>query len=278
MHWLISIAMVILCTFAQAENSILIMGYPEREKEPYIAESPNNAGIYNDLFSRAAKRIGFTLRIVRPPKKRLFDAMRRGEVDFYPGSFEKERIPIITWAEYGIATKEICLSRIDMPLLNSLKNTPPLHVITELGSSKESINQIYPNLHAEILGGRVDIPIAIDALQGRRGDLFITEENSLRYYLERKNIDLTKLGLRLHENCIPQVSRLLIGLSRRSEKYAEMSNPNFKPKEAFTMSNLPQLISPTSTLGKFIKALIDLKNSGETHKIIELFLRRKKVS
>jgi len=69
----------------QASACQITMGYRTNERAPLIAKAPNNQGLYFDLFSLAAKKVGCQLQVVRKPKKRILKMMRNGEVDFYPG-------------------------------------------------------------------------------------------------------------------------------------------------------------------------------------------------
>ncbi|WP_027469329.1 substrate-binding periplasmic protein [Deefgea rivuli] len=273
MRGLLFVLLVASLNVAFAKENILIMGYIEREKEPFIAESPSNQGFFNDLFSRAAQKIGFKLQIVRFPKKRLYEEIHKGKVDFTPGSFSLERADSLNWFPYGLVSKEVCLSRIDLATITDLNQTPPLRVITELGSSKASIHSRYPALTAEVLGGGVDANKAIKALKGRRGDLFIIEQEPLQFYLHKNRIaSLDVLGLKLHPNCLPQANPLLVGFSRSSEHYAEIPNPNYNSKLAPSASNLPMLVSPDSLAGQFAKALMELKTSNETQRLLQRYM------
>ena len=87
---LIVLCLWLACLHAGAET--LVLAYPERQRLPFMAEAPSNEGIYRDVFSRAAALIGYELTILRLPKKRLFQYMREGRVDLYPGSFSREAL------------------------------------------------------------------------------------------------------------------------------------------------------------------------------------------
>ena len=63
--------------WASAERPTLVLGYPEREKKPFMAEAPNNGGIYQAILKRAAERVGAGLKIERLPKKRIFHPRKR---------------------------------------------------------------------------------------------------------------------------------------------------------------------------------------------------------
>ena len=272
MRMLLCIALLITSS-AFAQENTLVMAYIEREKEPFIAESPNNQGFFNDLFSRAAQKIGFKLKIVRVPKKRLYSEMQKGLIDFTPGSFALERMESSNWFPYGVVSKEVCLSLSNLNTITDLNQTPPLRLITELGSSKATIHERYPALTAEILGGSVDISKAIKALQGRRGDLFITEQEPLQFYVKKNKIkSFEALGLKLHSECLPKDIPLLVGFSRFSKYYAEIPNPSFNGKLPFSAKNLPMLVASHSVAGQFANALQELNSSGETQRLLQKYL------
>ncbi len=51
-----------------SESIVITMGYKTTQKAPYINQAPDNNGLYYELYSEAAKRIGAELKIVRMPK------------------------------------------------------------------------------------------------------------------------------------------------------------------------------------------------------------------
>lgn len=264
---------LLIASSAFAQENTLVMAYIEREKEPFISESPNNQGFFNDLFSRAAQKIGFKLKIVRVPKKRLYHDMQKGLIDFTPGSFALERMKTSNWFPYGVISKEVCLSPIHLETITDLSQTPPLRLITELGSSKVTINERYPAITAEVLGANVDVSKAIKALQGQRGDLFITEQEPLQYFVKKNKIkSFAAMGLKLHPNCLPKSHPLLVAFSLASAHYGELPNPNFNAKLPPSPSNLPMIVAPNSVAGQFANALMELNASGETQRLLQRYI------
>lgn len=271
------IAWLVLLWWPQAllaEPGVLRLAYPEREKAPFIAEAPDNRGIYQDLFSAAARKIGVRLEIVRLPKKRMVYEMSENQVDLYPGSFAEDRVPVMRWLDSGLMVREVCLSRPDLPLLNGLAQAPPLRVIYEIGSSKAEINRLFPQLIPSELGPRVDIPQAIRLLKGERGDLFIIEEVALRHFMKQRRLSsIEALGVRLHENCLAAIHPIWLGVSRSSPHYAEVPNPRYDPKAPLTVNNLPTMIAPGSTAARLGAALQQMKASGETARLLEKYAK-----
>lgn len=257
-----------------AEPGVLTLAYPEREKEPLIAEAPDNRGLYQELFSAAARKIGMRLKIVRLPKKRLLYEMGEHQVDLYPGSFAESRIGVMRWLDSGLMIREVCLTRPGVPPLNGLSQAPPMRVIYEIGNSKAEINLLYPQLTPAELGPRIDIPQAVRLLKGERGDLFIIEEVTLRHFLKKNRLaSVERLGVRLHENCLGEVHPVWLGVSRLSPHYAEVPNPRYNPNAPRSVYNLPTLIAPDSTAGRLGAALQQMKASGETARLLEKYTK-----
>ena len=127
-----------------AERPTLVLGYPEREKKPYMAEAPNNAGIYQAILKRAAERVGAELKIERLPKKRIFQYMSEGRVDLYPGNPTAERSKSMAWILLGMRSRNICLVRADVPSFRHLSEAPPLRLIHEVGDSHADLVIQYP--------------------------------------------------------------------------------------------------------------------------------------
>ncbi len=220
-----------------------VLAYPERSRLPLMAESPNDEGIYRDIFTRAVSLLGAELTILRLPKKRLFQYMRDGRVDAYPGSFSGDRVAFMNWIDFGVMTREICITRNDVPPLTDLAQAPPMRVVHEIGDSRAEIDKKYPNLTPVVFGVRLDVEQGLSLVKGRRGDLFLIEELPLRYYLTRNAApSLAALGLRAHLDCIAGEKPLLLGISRSSKWYAERPNPIFTRSRALAPDNLPMQI------------------------------------
>ena len=59
----VSVAMLLgaIVTSAHADDNVLAMGYPERDKIPMIADVPSHEGIFKDLYTAAAARLGMSV-------------------------------------------------------------------------------------------------------------------------------------------------------------------------------------------------------------------------
>ena len=97
------------------------MGYNASAKNPLIAAAPDNSGAYIDLYRRLAQKIGHELKIVRYPKKRVYQLMQEGKIDFYPGmKFKPDRAAFAYFIPNGLPTGRTGISRLDMPEVNDL--------------------------------------------------------------------------------------------------------------------------------------------------------------
>ena len=269
---LLSLLWFLLAGSAQAATGVLVMAYPERQKDPFIAEMPDNTGIYKEVFTRAAGRLGLELRIVRLPKKRLFQEMRQGRVDFYPGSFAQNRSEVMNWIESGLTTKFICLTRRDVPPIDNLSEAPKLRLIHEIGDSRSVADALHPNITPVELGPRIDMPQAIRLLKGGRGDLFLIDKLSYRDFMQKNHYASGDLpGLRYHENCIGREQPILLGFSRFSKLYGEEANPAFDATHPVAPANLPTIISAGSVAGRLGAVLKSMREHGEIQRIVDQY-------
>ena len=266
--------MLLLPMQLHAEPNVLVMAYPERERNPFIAEKPADDGAYKEIFSTAADRIGMQLKIVRLPKKRIFQYMLDHKVDFYPGSYSTERDGLMNWIDFGLKLKYICLSRPDVAPIHGLENAPPLRLIHEIGDSMSRINETYPNITPVVLGPRIDMPQAIRLLTGKRGDLYMIFKPVFLHFMQSNNYSSVEtFGLRYHEDCAGFSSQVLVGFSVYSRYYREEVNPNFNASMGKSATNQPMRISPGSLAGKFEEALHKMNESGEVQRIIANYSR-----
>lgn len=251
----------------------LVLSYPEREKEPYIAEAPSSQGIFVDLLKSAATRLGLTLQVERTPKKRMLADMQAGLVDIYPGSFSEDRVPVMNWMENGLHTREVCLAKPGTADFSDPENAPPLRVIAELGSSKETINRQFPALKPVVLGARIDIGQAARLLREDRADIFFIERDPLAWYFKQQRIkSASDIGLKLLPECGEPEFAQLFGFSRHSRHYRELPNPRYRKDKPLDIDNLPTLIDPASTAGKLALELKRMQESGETDRIVRRYL------
>ncbi len=130
----VSVFVILITTLASAEENVIIMGYNAKNKIPLIGDENDNSGLYKELFETAAKKIGYRLKIVRLPKKRVHMGFKEGTLDFYPGaSFSEKRSKCLYFQANGLEKKEVLLSArgkdeiTDLSKLNGRCAPPTLH-------------------------------------------------------------------------------------------------------------------------------------------------------
>ena len=113
----------------------VVMGYRTSERLPFIAEAPNNEGLYYSLYSRALADIGCQLKVLRAPKKRILHMIKSGEIDFYPGlGFSDEREEYIHYilnvnnGEYALYENGNLAAKSKKNISCSASNTAPLRI------------------------------------------------------------------------------------------------------------------------------------------------------
>lgn len=252
-----------------ANDNIITMGYPEKNKYPLIGELHNNNGLYKELFGKAAKNIGFKLKIVRLPKKRVHRGLKEGSIDFYPGSsFSEERASYLYFLPNGLKTKEVLLSLKHFKEIDDIADAKG-SLLVELGSSKKDWDKIYPNLTI-LQMGILPIEKAITALEKRRGDFYIADIEPVLYY--KKIVDFSKLGIKIHYNAInDKFIPMNLGFSRKSPLFKEQKNPNFNPSKPISLTNFPTIISKNSIAYKLHMELMKMQKNGEIKKIYEKY-------
>lgn len=216
--------------WASGERPVLVLGYPEREKNPFIADAPSNDGIFQDVLKLAAERVGAELRIERLPKKRVFQYMREGKVDLYPGTPTPERNETMVWISLGFRSKNVCLVRAETPPFKHLREAPPLRLIYEVGDSRANLPKQYPQLKGIAAAAQLSTDDAVRMLRGDYGDLFVTQRETYLFYLRSQQLDsLERFKIRYEEDCTGPGRDYVLGVAKRSRHYAGRPNPDYRP-------------------------------------------------
>ena len=270
--------MILLCTlspFAYASEKTIIMGYKAISKPPLIGGHGDNAGLYLDLFQKAADRIGYELLVVRIPKKRLHFELSRGTVDFYPGSsFSQKRTGYLFYLPNGLQTKEVLISLNNRPEIKSLDGVEG-RLIVELSSSKLEWDQIYPKLTISQMG-KLSMDKVIEALKTGRGDFYIADIEIVDHYQKVNNLkNYEEIGIKIHHNAINQAYiPMNMGFSRKSKLFSEYPNPRFSPDEVISIDNFYTKIDTNSVAYQFYQALDQLKKEGYTQHLYDKYFRQ----
>lgn len=259
---------------ATAKDNIIVMGYKDKSKFPLIGEKNDNSGLYKELFEKAAKQMGYKLKIVRLPKKRIHNGFKKGSIDFYPGaSFSQKRAEYFYYLPNGLQTKEVLLSLKNHTEIIDISKAKG-KLIVELGSSKKKWDKKYPGLKI-VQMGKLPIKRAITALKKGRGDFFIGDIEPVDYYKKTSNINkYIDIGIKVHRNAINnEFIAMNLGFSRKSSLFTEELNPNFDSSKQITLENFPTKISKECVAYKLYLELEKLKDSGETQKMYDKYFK-----
>ncbi len=244
-----------------AADKIIKMGYRTNERAPLIAKEPDNSGLYKEIYTTAAEKIGYKLNIVRLPKKRILIKLVKGEIDFYPGfNYSKARAEYTYYVENGLPGGDVGLSRADMPNITDLSQLKGKTLLTNRGSPDFLLGV---DGVKEMCTSEMDIARAIKILQLKRADFFIYNKSSIEYYLKKNNIE----GMKVHPQAYGGVKPLYLGFSKSSPLFKGMDNPNYNPDESASPLNQPLIAKPGCVAALFAIALKEMKESGETYKI-----------
>lgn len=266
-----------LSASALAYDKIIVMGYKSIAKPPLIGDGADNSGLYLDLFSLAASRIGYSLKVVRIPKKRLHHELAIGNVDFYPGSsFSTKRAEYLYYLPNGLQTKEVLISLSDLPEITDM-NQAKGKLIVELGSSKQEWDQIYPGLSI-VRMGKLSMPKVVEALKVGRGHFYIADIEIVDHYQKQQKLSsFEEIGIRIHRNAIDKnFIPMNMGFSRKSKLFAESLNPEYQADQQVSIDNFYTKVDNRSVAYKFYLALEHLREEGVTQRLYEHYFKESK--
>ena len=71
---LVTFLFFVYCSASFAsEEKVLTLVYKDVGNPPYMQPSPDNSGLYLDLMTIACEKIGYKLKVLRPPRKEVID-------------------------------------------------------------------------------------------------------------------------------------------------------------------------------------------------------------
>ena len=248
-----------------AKDKAIVMGFKNISKGQLIGDLRSNEGLYKDLFKMAAKELGYNLKIVRLPKKRVHLALRKGTIDFYPGSsFSKERSKYLYYLPNGLKTKEVLVSLSEQREITNMSNANG-RLMVGLGSSKIKWDEKYKDLKVNIMS-KLSMPIVVKALKSNRGDFYIADIEIVDSYKKENSInDLSSIGIRIHENAISRnFIKMYLGFSRNSPLFKERKNEYFNTQREISISNFPTKIDEDCIAYKLYKILVKYEKNGTT--------------
>ncbi len=255
-------------------NCTIKMVFKYGDKSPLMRAAPDNSGIFNDLYSEAAQRIGCNLSITRLPKQRLHQGLKYGDFDFYPAaSFSIERASYLSYINNGLTTGEYGISSIKMPDITDLHQLRKQeHVIwlMEANSSKSEM--------ANLLGITSQKVNFLDLEKVRE---FIHKRPQFNYfYIADKEVvdsfliknagkSFNDFGLKLHPKCCGQLKPMYLAFSRFSPHLGEIHNNNYDSNKKLSADNQPTKLQNNSVAFLFANALLEMKTEGVTESIYQ---------
>ena len=249
----------------------LRMVYQDVDKSPFMQEAPDNSGIYLDIYSAAAEKLGWDLVISRFPKKRALLNVMSGEDnnDFYAirklsDSTSAEEIDKLYWFYTGMTREYVYVSRIDTPEINSLEEFRKYTLLT--GSVPVSIeSSIKDNFNANVVliaGGHIER--LAEGLRIKRGDLFNIDSITARVFIEHSDIKDIKIqnsafmsSLEINNNV-----KLTMAFARSSPLLDLSPNPNYDKTKPVTVDNFPVIADPECPAAKFAAVVNELALNG----------------
>lgn len=240
-----------------AEN-VLTMGYLTNARPPLINQGEDNSGVYQELYKVPAKKIGYRLKVIRLPKKRIISKFKEGEIDFYPGfNFTKERADYTYYIENGLPGGDVGVSTKNFKDIKNLYQLKGHFLLGPLGGPNyvEGIDGIKQHRIAELT-----IDWAINLIRKKRYDFYIYNRSSIEYYLsQQKDIDI-----KIHYDCCGGIKPMYLGFSRKSGLIKETKNPDYDSTLDISPDNFPVTLSNDCFAYKFAKTLGNMRKSGET--------------
>lgn len=254
------ISMPFLVVEAMASEPVLTMAYRTTEKLPFIAEAPDNRGLFEDMYLEAAKRIGVSLKIVRLPKVRVINGLMDGSIDFYPQfTFSDIRQGYCQFVVNGLRVNYYAISRPEVERLERVEDFNGLLLLHVLG------NPDYLGMlgFGEARVTRVDVAEmdlqkAIHMIEKGRADAYLYEAEPLEYAVAQSGSTMVRLHRRLHQGD----EWATLGFSKKSRWAKFEPNPDYDPLIPTSVSNQPQRFEAGSVPARLAQALSEMRQDG----------------
>ena len=254
----------------------LKMGYKNGGNDVFIRSAPNNQGVFFDIYSEAAKRIGCKLMVVRVPDNRVYKELRQGNLDFSPDtSFSSKQSGFLYFIANGLESVDYGLSSLNFPDIKSLNDLAKYDVtwIMEVGSRWE--------VAAQRLGAKSKLLVdyGLENIQevieedpeGRY--FFLVKKGEVLRYLSQKNVaSLRAVSLKEHKNCCGTPKKRYLGFSTRSKYFKGKINLKYDAASKVSADNFPKAVKKGSIAYDFEQALLGMKQEGVVDRIYKKWL------
>ena len=267
--YFVMIAIFVIGISVEAGACTVVMGYKSKPKLPLIAENPDSSGVYNELYSRAAKKINCKLKVVRLPKKRAHVYLQKGvEIDFYPGmKFSKKRANYSYFIPNGLPGGRVGITLASFPEITDLKQLRGKTILVSLDSSYTEVISGIGGIKLHKIP-KMGIEKAIKMIRLKRGDFYSTEPIAVEYFLKSRGI----IDFKIQRNCCGGHTPIYMGFSRKSPLFRESSNPNYDKSKPISPENFPTIVNPDTIPHKLGLALREMEESGETEMLYQSYL------
>ncbi len=251
-----------------SEKKVLTLVYKDVGNPPYMQVAPDNSGLYLELMTLVVEKIGYKLKVLRPPKKRGYKQLQLGLADLYAsGEFRENRSRFLFYFPNGLhrIEKFYGLTSMDIPDIYSISdiNQYRLTWIFEAGSSWPEQAKYFDVKYLEIKEPTIEK--ALSYLRSNRSVFFKVEKNKLTEFTEKHQItSLQEKGVKVHQYCCKShTAPLYTGFSRSSPFYQEQINPMFDNSLPLSPENYPFMLTPGSVPDQLKNALQLMIDSGE---------------
>lgn len=243
----------------------LTMVYRPTTKSPYIEAAPSNKGIYQSVFTEAAKRIGCRLVIKRLPKKRAYKHLERGDVDFYPGaSFNDKREKIGFFIDNCMMLNGVSLLYREGITIRSAKDVVGYTLLRNIGSTTSFYRYVGVDIKKNSVreAPRLSIERVIKILQAGYADVFAYDADAVEAYLKKNRVEgVNSLRIPI------EIRKDYLIFSKKSKHYKESPNNSYDPSRPPGITNLPYRLDDACIAARFSKAIKEMSASGRIDQI-----------
>lgn len=250
---------------------ILKMGYAAESRKPMIGQSPDNSGVFFDLYTLAATKIGCKIIIERNSKKRLLQKLKYGFIDFYSEAlFTTERSKYSYFIDNGLVTREFGITPLNIPEITSYLDVQSLELVWlfERGSAKKEIVQNLKIQDHQVNHVNMD---KVLLLFETRGVTFYVANKAMidSFTYNRPSYFLEYNGIKVHTGCCGSNRPMLLAFSRKSKHYFSDSNRLYNNTSRPSFTNQSEVPQVGSVVYKFKEALESLKREGKPQHLYE---------
>jgi len=263
------VLMIGICISFELFACNLVMGYRTSERLPLIAKAPDSSGLYQELYSRAASKIGCKIEVRRLPKNRILRLMQLGKVDFYPGfDFTLARSPYTYYIFNGLPGGHVGISRLDFSEINHLSQLMGKVLLLSQGGANllENLNFDVKKIKIK-QPPEINITQAVSMIKNNEADFYIYDISSVYYYLSLNK----EREIKVHKNCCNGIKPMYLGFSKKSKYIALSKNPNYDSHSEMSIDNYPQQLQGGSIAQQLQSALAQMHADGEIKQIYQKY-------